>query len=234
MGRVCCFAFAIAFTIIAMVALVVASATDYWFEVKNISDSNGGGAVGGSDGDLPRTVTALGSNDTIELENRRFQYPYHVGLWLTCYDEKVPDTVNAKNLVRDMCVLDYDFETKSIEDFARTSEVCLVIACAIMLVSILLGIAGCSCKRKSPLLLSGILLFLSAITTLVGMCSFIARILMQQNDSEVHLSTDILMGFAWSFYVGWGSLSLQLFSGAIFVGGVRGCVLARNKDDNFI
>ena len=92
MGRVCCFAFAIAFTIIAMVALVVASATDYWFEVKNISDSNGGGAVGGSDGDLPRTVTALGSNDTIELENRRFQYPYHVGLWLTCYDEKVPDT----------------------------------------------------------------------------------------------------------------------------------------------
>ena len=74
----------------------------------------------------------------------------------------------------------------------------------------------------------------TAITTLVGMCSFIARILMQQNDSEVHLSTDILMGFAWSFYVGWGSLSLQLFSGAIFVGGVRGCVLARNKDDNFI
>ena len=70
------------------------------------------------------------------------------------------------------------------------------------------------------------------------MCSFIARILIQQNQSNqhFHLPNNLVIGFCWSFYVGWASLASQLFSGVIFIAGVRGCVVARNKnkDDNFI
>ena len=76
MGRVCCFSFALSFNIIAMISLTVAIATDYWFEVSNNKQ------------DLKDVV----SNNSKDFEENYFKYPYHVGLWLTCYEEAIPDT----------------------------------------------------------------------------------------------------------------------------------------------
>ena len=47
-------------------------------------------------------------------------------------------------------------------DFARTSAVCIVLSCGIMLASGVLGMSGCACRRSTPLLLSGIFLYVSS------------------------------------------------------------------------
>ena len=85
----------------------------------------------------------------------------------------------------------------------------------------------------------------SALTTLVGMCCFIGRVLMQETPSTLGdspedkptIPEDFLQNFLWSFYCGWGSLLVQLLSGSALVCGVRGCLVSGEdpeKEDEFI
>lgn len=76
--------------------------------------------------------------------------------------------------------------------------------------------------------------YLSGIVTLIGMCTFIGRILLQQANPDIPVNDHVVQEFGWSFYVGWGSLGLQLLAASILVGATRGCGRAFKSGDDFM
>jgi len=234
MGRVCCFTFALSLTFIALASVTVAIATNCWFNANHVFEES-------SERGMPPIVN--GTEHVVNMTTSGpVVYPCKIGLWTTCYLDKVPESINNGGMqISEKCVLDYNFPTHMIESVARSSQVSMVISFGIVLTSFVLGVVGIKLKKKNPLLLAGILLFVSALTTLVGMCCFIGRVLMQetntgespQNDQNI----DFLKNFDWSFYCGWGSLLVQMLAGSVVVCGVRGCLVsgdAPDKEDEFI
>ncbi|XP_076819034.1 claudin domain-containing protein 1-like [Clavelina lepadiformis] len=200
-GRLCCFSIAGILCGLAVVSASLAAGTDYWYEILN------------------KVPAQTNDNATVPT----YKYPYHVGLWLTCYDQDIPDTIPNKELISGNCVLNYDFRSKHIEDFARTSAVCIVLSCGIMLASGVLGMSGCACRRSTPLLLSGIFLYVSTLVMLIGMCCFIGRILLEGEPPNIPVAAEVSTRYGWSFYLGWASVGLQLLSASMMVGGNRKC-----------
>nr|XP_002119328.1 claudin domain-containing protein 1 [Ciona intestinalis] len=208
MKRICCFGFACVVGLLGLASAVIALATNYWFLVETSTDN----------------TTAI---DVVSM----YQYPYRVGIWLTCYEDKIPDSVNPEKLISGQCVLDYDFQLQRTEDFARTSAVSLVLACGIMFVASIMGLTGCICRRSTPILISGLFTYVSGICTLVAMCSFIGRIVTGQSDLKPY--DNISTKFGWSFFLGWVSLALQVVSASLLVGGAKGCGSTMKSGNNF-
>jgi len=65
--------------------------------------------------------------------------------------------------------------------------------------------------------------YFQGIVTTIGMCTYIARILLEQKVQDIPFPDDVTAEFGWSFYLGWGSLALQLISSSILIGGAKGC-----------
>lgn len=70
MTRKCCLGFAGIVCILALACVIVATVTDFWYIVE---------------ADEPR----------INITNSTL-YPYHFGLWLTCYYDAIPPTGRLK------------------------------------------------------------------------------------------------------------------------------------------
>jgi len=238
MGRVCCFTFALSLTFIALASITVAIATNCWFNANHVFIE---------ETPEPEMLPIVnGTEHVVNMTTGPVVYPCKIGLWTTCYLDKVPESINNGGMqISEKCVLDYNFPTHTIESVARSSQVSMVISFGIVLTSFVLGVVGMKLKKKNPLLLAGILLFVSALTTLVGMCCFIGRVLMQETppstgespQNDQNIPENFLKNFDWSFYCGWGSLLVQMLAGSVVVCGVRGCLVSGedpDKEDEFI
>lgn len=72
-------AFSAVFGMAAVVCTGVASGTSHWFEVINSEERK-----------LDKHGTpGILHGDTV-LDS--FPYPYHCGLWMTCYEERIPNS----------------------------------------------------------------------------------------------------------------------------------------------
>ncbi|XP_077969027.1 transmembrane protein 114-like isoform X2 [Styela clava] len=131
-------------------------------------------------------------NYTKGFQEPEYRFTFFTGLWMTCYDKETP----AK-------------------DFSRASIVCIMLSIAVTILGCLTAVTGIVAKNRSALFHSGLLYFASAVCSLIGNCTFTARILLQFDASV--LPPNVTEEFGWSYILSWASLGAQVISGSILV-----------------
>nr|XP_039270345.1 transmembrane protein 178B-like [Styela clava] len=185
------------FSVGSLVCLSLAAGTIFWFGVRHLD---------GDDAVL---------NYTKGFQEPEYRFTFFTGLWMTCYDKETPAKVRREASLRGNCTIDYDFPTREIEDFSRASIVCIMLSIAVTILGCLTAVTGIVAKNRSALFHSGLLYFASAVCSLIGNCTFTARILLQFDASV--LPPNVTEEFGWSYILSWASLGAQVISGSILV-----------------